>query len=121
MDLQKFDDLESKISQAISVIQKLKHENRELQTRVQALQKENQEKEAQLEAQREEMQRLKDHAHESQQFKAREEEIRSKVEKCSLSWKSCSCSINVNSVHDRIGNDCFQAKSLGTDGLEAFL
>jgi FtsZ-binding cell division protein ZapB len=81
MDLQKLEVLENKVSQAINAVQKLKQENRELQTQVQALQKENQEKDAQLVALREEMQKLKDNAQESHQFKAREEEIRSKVEK----------------------------------------
>jgi FtsZ-binding cell division protein ZapB len=81
MDLQKFEILENKISEAISLIQKLRQENRELQTQVQTLQKENQDKDAQLGALREEVQKLKDNAQESHQFKAREEEIRSKVEK----------------------------------------
>jgi FtsZ-binding cell division protein ZapB len=81
MDLQQFEVLENKISQAIGVIQKLKLENRELQKQVQALQEENQEKDKKLGALQEEMQKIKDGAQESQQLKMREEEIRSKVER----------------------------------------
>jgi FtsZ-binding cell division protein ZapB len=81
MDLKQFEALENKISQAISLIQKLKQENRELQDKVQISQKENQEKEAQLAALREELQQLKENAQATQQIKAREEEIRGKVEK----------------------------------------
>lgn len=80
MDLQQFELLESKISHAISLIQKLKQENRELQKRVQVLQEESQEKEVQLVALREEIQKLKGNAQETQQFKQREEEIRGKIE-----------------------------------------
>jgi len=81
MDLQKFEDLENRISQTISLIQKLKQENRELQKQIQTLQEENQEKDKTLGALQEEMQKLKDQPQESRQFKAREEEVRSKVEK----------------------------------------
>jgi FtsZ-binding cell division protein ZapB len=81
MDLQQFEILENKISQAISAIQKLKQENRELEKRLQALREENQEKDKMLGALQEEIQKLKDNTQESQQFKTREEEIRSKVEK----------------------------------------
>lgn len=81
MDLQQFEILENKISQAISTIQKLKQENAELQKRIVALQEASQEKDRKFGALQEEMQKLTDHAQESQQSKAREEEIRSKVEK----------------------------------------
>jgi len=81
MDLQQFEILENKISQAISMIQKLKQENGELQKRVETLQEETQEKDKMLGALQEELQQMKDNAQESQQFKTREEEIRSKVEK----------------------------------------
>jgi FtsZ-binding cell division protein ZapB len=81
MDLQQFEILENKISQTINTIQQLKQENRDLQKRLQALQEENQEKDKKLGTLQEEMQKLKDHPQESQQFKTREEEIRSKVEK----------------------------------------
>jgi FtsZ-binding cell division protein ZapB len=81
MDLQQFEILETKISQAISTIQKLKQENREMEKRLQILQEENQEKEKMLGALQEEMQKIKDNAQESQHFKTREEEIRGKVEK----------------------------------------
>jgi len=81
MDLQQFEILENKISQAIGTIQKLKQENRELQQRCEALQAENQEKDKQLGALQEEMQKVKANTQESQQFKVREEEVRSKVEK----------------------------------------
>ncbi|MCG3118470.1 MAG: hypothetical protein ALAOOOJD_00681 [bacterium] len=81
MDLQQFEILENKISQAISTIQKLKQENSELQKRILSLQEESQEKDKEFGALQAEMQKLKDHAQESQQSKTREEEIRSKVEK----------------------------------------
>ena len=81
MDLQQFEILENKISQAISAIQKLKHENRDLQQRLEAVQAENREKDKLLGARQEELQKIKENAQESQQFKVREEEIRSKVEK----------------------------------------
>jgi len=81
MDLQQFEILENKISQAISAIQKLKQENRDLQQRLEAVQAENREKDKLLGARQEELQKIKENAQESQQFKVREEEIRSKVEK----------------------------------------
>lgn len=81
MDLQQFEILENKISQAISTIQKLKQENRELQLRLQTLQEENQEKDKKLDALQEEMQKIKDNTQASQQFKVQEEQIRGKVEK----------------------------------------
>jgi exonuclease VII small subunit len=80
MDLQKFDVLEKKVSQLISLIDKLKTENGDLRRRLQeaeALQKQTDE---QLRQARESIDKIRGNQDEANSFKEREEKIKSKVE-----------------------------------------
>ena len=80
MDLQRFEILEGKISQAIKLINALKDENKDLKARVQMLENTHHEKDEELARLRHELGNIQSNADESRQLKEREERIRSKVE-----------------------------------------
>jgi uncharacterized membrane protein len=80
MDLQQFDVLEKKVSQLISLIDKLKTENGDLRRRLQEMESLQKNTDEQLRQARESIDKIRGNQDEANSFKEREERIRSKVE-----------------------------------------
>jgi len=80
VDLQQFEALENRISQAITIIQNLKTENKDLRQRLGALEQQHREKDEQFARLQAEMSNVHERSEETRQLREREEKIRSKVE-----------------------------------------
>ena len=80
MDLQQFEALENRISQAIKIIQSLKNENKELRQRLTSLEQQHRDKDEQFARLQAELGNIHERSEETRQLREREEKIRSKVE-----------------------------------------
>jgi len=80
MDLQQFEALENRISQAIQTIQVLKTENKDLRQRLTTLEQQHREKDEQFVRLQAEMSNVHERSEETRQLREREEKIRNKVE-----------------------------------------
>ena len=80
MDLQQFEALENKISQAVKTIQTLKTENKDLRQRLSAMEQQHRDRDEQFARLQAEMSSVHERSEETRQLREREEKIRSKVE-----------------------------------------
>ena len=87
MELNTFEELEKKIDQILSLVDKLRMENNELRTRNQELQIRVEEKESIINSLKEETEKYHGIRTEVDTFKEKEDRIRSKVENLLLKLK----------------------------------
>jgi FtsZ-binding cell division protein ZapB len=80
MELNTFEELEKKIDQVLSLVDRLKMENEELKTRNMELQKRLEEKESIVHSLKEESEQYQEIKTEVTSFREKEDHIRSKVE-----------------------------------------